>query len=616
MSVSTSGRCPSSNTPDGRPAPLCYAQQRRGFGGSDVQLNLTRQHAYRLTAALAVVLATVFLSAQDRIDPKELRASIIEYLPRMPYALRTETRLVEAGVVVRDSRGRAIAGLKKSDFEIRDGGKPREITVFSVNTAVPAAPSAAQAKKDPAAPPPSEVRPRFVGLLFDDMNSDLGEFRPAQVAAKRFVKEGMSAGDRVAVFTTSKSQVLPFTADPATLIDAIEALRIRPFRAYGSGCPELTPFDAYLIAELRDPSSIEIKVAETRRCLNMPPGRGRGQSSSVNPADPVVAIVLAQANAVWGQVRRTSQSTLGTIRYVVDYMGLQPGNRMLLLASGGFLSGGLEWEQNDIISRALRGAVVVNSLDAKGLYTVDPGEIPRGGDVQSIIRQQSLGSRPKEAGNDPLVYLALSTGGRFFHNNNDLHQGFKELAVLPEITYVLGFAPDPVPDGKYHKLSVRLTAAKRYSVQARPGYFAPKEPPAAANPERRIDREVLAITELRDLPAKLSARAGALDNGKTGVVAALSVDLKQLNFRTESGVRTQQITFIAALLDGKGNFVIGRESVIDMAFKESTYTRFLEQGVNAAVQLEASPGIYSLRGVVEEASERRVSTFTQSIEIR
>src|SRR5450759_903318 len=103
--------------------------------------------------------------------------------------------------------------------------------------------------------------------------------------------------------------------------------------------------------------------------------------------------------------------------------------------------------------------------------------MPRGGDARSIIRQQLLGTRPKEEGNNPLVYLAQSTGGRFFHNSNDLNQGFKELAALPEITYVLGFAPDPVPDGKYHKLSVRLTDANRYSVQARSGYFAIKEAP-------------------------------------------------------------------------------------------------------------------------------------------
>ena len=578
-------------------------------------MNLITRRRYGAAILLAVLLGAVFLSGQDRIDPKELRARISEYLPRAQYSLQTEARLVEAGVVVRDSRGRAVAGLRQSDFEIRDGGKLRAITFFSVNTAAPAAAPAAPAKDNPAAPAPPEVRPRFVGLLFDDMNSNLGEFRSAQVAAKRFVQEGLSAGDRVAVFTTSRAQVIPFTTEAAPLIEAIEGLRIRPFRVDGSGCPEFTPFDAYLITERMDSQSLEIKVAEARRCRNVPPP-GRGQSSSISWTDPLVMSVISQASGVWQQVRRTSQSTLGTIRYVVDYMAAMPGSRMLLLSSGGFFAGSLEVEQNDIISRALRGAVVINSLDAKGLYTVDQAEMPRGGDTQSIIRQLSLGTRPKEEGNDPLIYLAQSTGGRFFHNSNDLNQGFKELAVLPEITYVLGFAPDPVPDGKYHKLSVRLTAANRYSLQARPGYFAPKEAPVTANPERRIDREVLASTVVRELPAKLSTRAGTLDNGKTGVMIAVSLDIKQLRFTERSGARTQQITFLAALLDEKGVFVTGRETVIDMAFQQSTYARFLEQGVNAVVQLEAPPGVYRLRGVVEEAGAGRLSTFTERVEIR
>jgi hypothetical protein len=53
------------------------------------------------------------------------------YVPPAPYTLRTETRLVEVGVVVRDSRGGAVGGLTRDDFEIEDGGfgSPDRITV-------------------------------------------------------------------------------------------------------------------------------------------------------------------------------------------------------------------------------------------------------------------------------------------------------------------------------------------------------------------------------------------------------------------------------------------------------------------------------------------------------
>ena len=87
-----------------------------------------------------------------------------------------------------------------------------------------------------------------------------------------------------------------------------------------------------------------------------------------------------------------------------------------------------------------------------------------------------------------MSFLAASTGGLFFHNNNDLDLGFRELGLAPEFLYSLGFAPD-APDRRYHGLRVRLKAARQYTVQARPGYYAVDSPAPPAPPPRRIDTE-------------------------------------------------------------------------------------------------------------------------------
>lgn len=574
-------------------------------------------------AAVAVLSAAAFLIAQDKPDPDELRASSTSYLPRPRYALRTEARLVEVGVVVRDRRGRVVGGLQKSDFEVYDAGKRREISAFSVHTFTPAAsPKESGRAAGAPSPPAPEVLPRFVGLLFDDMNSGLGEFRYAQVAAERFVKAGLAPGDRVAVFNTYGQQIIPFTADVPRLVEAIEGMRVRRRTVDGGGCPRMTPYDSYLIANNLDPQSLETKVSEAKRCNPDPQARqsqGRSRSpqpSQVSQTDPVVAAVMMQARSIWMQVRWTSQSTLDAIQSVVDYMATMPGSRTLLLASGGFLTGTLESEQNRIITRALQGAVVINSLDAKGLYTTDAVEMPPGGDIQSIIRAQSLGTRPKEDGNSAMAYLAQSTGGLFFHNSNDLDRGFRELGVLPEVTYVLGFTPPAGPDGRYHKLTVRLTGGIRHSVQARPGYYAPKEEAAQPSPERKLDREVLASGTLNEIPAWITASAGKLESGRPVVNASLHVDVRRLRFLDQPGVRAQRLTFIAALLDEQGNFVTAREGVLEMALKESTFARLSERGLTTTLQLEAPPGTYRLRGVIEEAREGRMTASSQTVEIR
>ena len=78
---------------------------------------------------------------------------------------------------------------------------------------------------------------------------------------------------------------------------------------------------------------------------------------------------------------------------------------------------------------------------------------------------------------DVMANLAYSTGGTFFHNNNDLDEGFRRTADTPEYIYVLGFSPQKL-DGKFHKLKVTLNGPEKLTVQARQGYYALK--PAAS----------------------------------------------------------------------------------------------------------------------------------------
>src|SRR5438477_917731 len=52
--------------------------------------------------------------------------------PQTPTTIRTETRVVQIDVDVRDSHGQPVAGLSKDDFTVTDAGKRRAIQIFSV----------------------------------------------------------------------------------------------------------------------------------------------------------------------------------------------------------------------------------------------------------------------------------------------------------------------------------------------------------------------------------------------------------------------------------------------------------------------------------------------------
>jgi hypothetical protein len=365
---------------------------------------------------------------------------------------------------------------------------------------------------------------------------------------------------------------------------------------------------------------LETKVEETRRCLNLPPPPGAGRGGATTPnrlsSDPLVRAVMGQANATWQQVQWISQNTLGAIRNVVEYMATLPGSKMLLLASGGFLSATLEHDQEEIIRRALRGGVVINALDAKGLFTGGPVEMPRGGDARSLIQAQLMGTRPVHATNDAMAYLSQATGGRFFHNSNDLEGGFRELAAVPEVSYLLGFVPASEPDDKYHKISVRVTSGRGYSVQARPGYFAARQPAVQPEPERRIDQELFTKTVLTEAPLTLAVQPGPLDDGGHGLVGLLRINVKELPFVDRSETRQTQITFIAALLERDGGFVTGREGKIEFALKKPTFEKLSTGLLTTRFEIQAAPGEYLLRLVAEESVNQRLTALTQPVVVR
>lgn len=576
--------------------------------------NMGRRNWRRLVP-LALVAGAAILTAQS-FGPQEIRLSSAPYFPKPGYGLQTEARLVETGVVVRDGDGHPVSGLNKSDFEVWDNGKRREITVFSVQSAAPAAAAAAAPPVFPTpagglapSPAPAPAKPRFIAVVFDDLSMPLGDLVHAKVAAKRFLKSGMAATDQLAVLTVSSGLVLPFTADKAALSEAIDKVVLREKRQVWDGCPAFTTYEAYAIANHLDLTVMTQKARDLMRsCIRfICPDIDPSKIDILPPCAAAVAMVTGKAESFWMQVRTQSRNTILTLRDFVDFMARMNGTRVILLASSGFLAGTLEADQDQVVDRALRAGVVINSLDAKGLYVEDPTE---GG-----LYSQLLNTRPQEATNEPLAYLADGTGGLFFHNNNDLDLGFRKLGMQPETSYLLGYVPDP-PDGKYHQLKVSLTEKRHQAVQARKGYMAVAAPEEKPAPERRIDREVLGGDQLNDVPVTVAARPGKLESGQPVARLVFQCDAAKMRFQLQDGARLQKLHIVAALLDGSGNFVAGKEGVVEFALSESSFARALSGGLSMSMNLEAPAGTYRLRTVVVEDGEERVSATTQAMELK
>jgi len=433
----------------------------------------------------------------------------------------------------------------------------------------------------------------------------------------------------MAVFTSSAGRLTKdYSDNKKQLAEAIDKVQAHERYAQldAAACPNISPYDAYQIAILMDESAIHAKSTEMRVCTQglpmappTPPTPGK-----VNRLSPGRADIIAQAQRMWDQVSINSQNNLAAISFALGELYRMPGpripgSRVLLLVSSGFLTGTLERDRDKVVDQAVRTGVVVNALDAKGLFAITPGrpfgegQISAGTPIEVYVQETLNAVDSQDAPSKILADLAASTGGLYFHHNNGFSEAFRELGAAPETTYLLGFRPNESElDGKYHKLKVRL-AVNSSTIQARPGYFANAPTPSD---HETLERQVTGSDVLKDLTTAVEAQAGSKTSaGLTPLRVKLHVDLKGVEFPEQNGRHTQKLTFVFALLDKDNAVVSAREGEMDFALTDAKFATLMESGVNAILTLEAPSGIYRLRTVAMEGLHSKTASLSYAIKL-
>ena len=195
------------------------------------------------------------------------------------------------------------------------------------------------------------------------------------------------------------------------------------------------------------------------------------------------SVSRATASRVLSVGERDTRLAFTVLEGAIRRLAAAPGDRALILVSAGFfLTDELRPEETDIMDRAIRANVRISSLNARGLYAWFPEGTPArrssaGGPAVMNVKD-AISARKRAGGRRIMAELADATGGRYFHNNNDLKAGFEQVAAAPEFVYVLGFSPQNLKlDGAYHALKVKLKIPHGLDLQARRGYYAPKHLP-------------------------------------------------------------------------------------------------------------------------------------------
>jgi len=522
-----------------------------------------------------------------------------------PTTFKVRVNLVLVRVVVRDSQGKIVSNLKKEDFQLFDNRKLQTISSFSVETpetrtasAVASTAAVGSSSSADAVGGKAVVLPqRFVSMVFDDVHLSLEDSTFVRDSATRFFG-ALAASDRVSLNTTSGQLTQEFTDDHDKLAKALFGIVPRSLTGQSfHDCPDVSYYQADLIVNRSDVQALAVATEEALQCAF------NGDTTMTTAAHN-----LAQAAAIRAvaQGDNETQYAYRHLEDVVRRLANMPGQRVLVLVSPGFITSTLQSEASEMVDRATRANIVINTIDARGLYAPDVmGDIadPPKDTYRTVGYKASYRVAAQSAQEEVLAQLADGTGGKFFHNRNDVDEAMREAGAAPAYSYLLGFSPQNLKiDGRFHTLKVALTSKEKFGIQARHGYFAPKtltDPAESAKLE--LQEALFSQEEIRDLPVELQTQFFKKDDAQARLAVLSHFDVKGIHFRKLLGRNNDQLTIVTGIFDENGNFVTGLSKVVDMNLLDTTYTRLSRSGFTVKTSFDVKPGTYLVRMVVRDA---------------
>lgn len=453
-----------------------------------------------ILAGCASLLALSQASAAPAPQPAAAPAQQAQEPSQVPI-YRTNANLVLVDVVVRD-KGQPVHGLKATDFQVLEDGKPQKVSVFEEHKAT----DAMQAGKTPQLPPhvysdyPQYALTSAANvLLLDALNTPLSD----QVYVRRQMLKYLTtipAGTRVAVFTLASQLriITGFTTDTAEIAKALGP---------GRGNAELSPVMDPIFDDAQD---LAVSLA----------------SSGGASAASVAAMQQFASDTKSFEVGLRTQMTVDALDQIARYLSTIPGRKNLIWFSGSFplrfLQGGASPSMDpmaDYSGQVKKAAellalarVAVYPVDSRGLLNVPGADAqttagmasemysppvsgsPGGNQGMGSYSMNQLASGVASGGSQGVAsevntknqnflndlawdhfnmdQIAKETGGKAFYNRNALGQVVEEAIADGSSYYTLGYAPENRNyDGSLRKVDVRVEGS-HYDLEYRRSYFA------------------------------------------------------------------------------------------------------------------------------------------------
>jgi VWFA-related protein len=532
-------------------------------------MRLTKSVSLTLALALPILVSTIATGA----SPKDATATTpTRQLPpdSSTPTLQVYSRETAVDVLVTDSKGRPVYGLKQSDFTLFEDGKPQTSRSFKeYGLAAPPVPASAQSSSviqpaaarrllsEPRKLPPGvytnyeatpEAGPVNI-ILLDALNSSPALVDYAEEQANGYIRT-MPHGTQVAIFWLSGSglhMLQGITSDPALLLRATDTDR--------------TDFSTYQGIYYRQLVTID----------------------ALKQIATYVSAIKGRKNLIW----------------------FTPHMPILLVRDGGYGWGvgdtGLTHRVMDTYELLTGAEVAVSPVDPVG--------------VRGLGRNQLA-----------MEAVAEGTGGLAYYNNNDLTSSISKAIEQGSHFYTLSYVPASHKiDGRFHKISIEVNRPGLHLVY-RDGYNAeePKQHPPTARPAQMkasMEGKAPAATQLLfDVKVQPAAAPDAASNATPAQPASnkttfpydvqFALPQSQIAFAADTdGTRHGSLEFDLAAYDIDGKLVASLSQTVTMPLDPEQYQQFLSKPFQFSQQLNLPVGQVSLRVGILDGVSNKVGTL-------
>jgi VWFA-related protein len=530
--------------------------------------------------------------------------------------VKITTNLVQFDAVITDLKGQKITDLRPDEVEMVQDGKPQKITNFSYVTLARNIenPSTLPGVKNAIPGPPVKLKPEEVGraiaLVVDDLGLSFDSTYYVRRSLKTFLDEQMRPNDLVAIIRSGGGvgALQQFTSDKRQLYAAIEKIKWNPWGR--TSIPAFARIESGVTSARIDNSSV-VAAGDFGRSAERDMEEFR---------DDLFAV-----------------GSLGALGYVVNGLKQLPGRKSIVLFSEGFklyrtgnpmANVRMRASVRHLIDLANRSAVVINTIDARGLQTLGLSAADVTGDFSGQAEQEMVAKRRADFIDTQLSLDELSdaTGGITIKNSNDLAAGLKRIVGDYDGYYLIGYRPDDsVFDRingfpKFHNISLKIKRSGKFTVRMRNGFYGRADEdiaPLEQTPQQQLFGALLSPFSSSGIRLRLTSLFINKDKLGSAMHAILHVDARDLDFTKEADGSHKAVFDIAAVIFGDNGVPVERFNYIHtIRSREQNFARLMSNGFTYTMTVPIKKvGAYQLRTALRDQLSSRVGSASQFIEV-